>query len=444
MCAEDAASAPAEMVPGTRKKRGMGSTLAEKIMARAAGRDTVTAGEFIVADIDLAFVHDIFAASVFEKLNEVGGGKVFDPDKVVVIIDHLVPAPSAEAAAIHHRIREQVRELEIDAFYDAGEGICHQLLPERGHIQPGMMVVGSDSHSTTHGALGAAATGIGTSEMVYVMATGRLWFRVPETIRYELRGALASGVSWKDLILALGGRFGSDAAQYRAMEFGGPALADADMSGRLTVSNMGVEMGAKFALFPSDSVTSAYLAERGIAEVAPLDADPDASYEAVHEIDLTALAPQVAIPHEIDNVVPVDELDDLTIDQAFLGSCTNGRLEDLRAAAAILQGRKIAAGVRLLVAPASRTILLQAMEEGVIATLIESGASVLPSGCGPCFGGHGGLLGPGERCIGTHNRNFAGRMGSPQAEIYLASPETVAASALAGRIADPREVPANA
>ncbi len=422
----------------------MGSTLAEKIMARAAGRDAVTAGEFVVADIDLAFVHDIFAASVFDKLAEVGGGRVFDPDKVAVVIDHLVPAPSAEAAAIHQRIREHVRELDIGAFYDAGEGICHQLLPERGHIRPGMMVVGSDSHTTTHGALAAAATGIGTSEMVYVMATGRLWFRVPETIRYELRGALAAGVSWKDLILALIGRFGSDAAQYRAMEFGGPALAEADMSSRLTVSNMGVEMGAKFAMFPSDSVTKAYLAERGIAEVAPLDADPDASYEAVHEIDLTALAPQVAIPHEIDNVVPVDELDDLTIDQAFLGSCTNGRLEDLRAAAAVLQGRKIATGVRLLVAPASRTVLIQAMEEGVIATLIESGASVLPSGCGPCFGGHGGLLGPGERCIGTHNRNFVGRMGSPQAEIYLASPETVAASALAGRIADPREVPANA
>ncbi len=421
----------------------MGSTLAEKIMAKAAGRDAVTAGEFIVADIDLALVHDIFAASVFDKLVEVGGGKVFDPDKAIVVIDHLVPAPSAEAAAIHQSIRRHVARLGISAFYDAGEGISHQLLPERGHIRPGMMVVGTDSHTTTHGALAAAATGIGTSEMVYVMATGRLWFRVPETIRYELSGSPAPGVSWKDVILYLAGRFGSDGAQYRSMEFGGPAVAEAGMSSRLTVSNMGLEMGAKFALFPSDAVTAAYLAERGIEGIAPLESDPGASYEAVHKVDLSALAPQVALPHDVDNVEAVNDLGDITIHQAFLGSCTNGRIEDLRAAAAILKGRKIAPGVRLLVAPASRAVLARAIDEGIVATLIDAGASVLPSGCGPCFGGHGGLLAPGERCIGTHNRNFIGRMGSPQAEIYLASPETVAASALAGRIADPREEPPN-
>lgn len=416
----------------------MGSTLAEKIMAKAAGRESVSAGEFVVADIDLALVHDIFAASVFDALKETGRATVFDPDKVVVVIDHLVPAPSAEAAAVHDRIRKHVSELDIGAFYDAGEGICHQLLPERGHIRPGMLVVGTDSHTTTHGALTAAATGIGTSEMVYVMATGRLWFRVPETIRYELHGSLALGVSWKDVILHLAGRFGSDGAQYRAMEFGGPALVEADMSSRLTVSNMALELGAKFALFPSDSVTADYLAERDIP-AEPLDADPNASYEAVHQIDLTALAPQVALPHDVDNVVPVGEVGDLAIHQAFLGSCTNGRLEDLRAAAAVLKDRKIAPGVRMVVAPASRAVLTQALAEGVIATLVDAGASVLPSGCGPCFGGHSGLLAPGERCIGTHNRNFIGRMGSPQAEIYLASPETVAASAIAGRIADPRE-----
>jgi 3-isopropylmalate/(R)-2-methylmalate dehydratase large subunit len=418
-------------------------TLAEKILAHASGKDRVTAGEFIVADIDLALVHDIFAASVFDKLVEVGGGKVFDPDKAIVVIDHLVPAPSAEAAAIHQSIRRHVTRLGISAFYDAGEGISHQLLPEQGHIRPGMMVVGTDSHTTTHGALAAAATGIGTSEMVYVMATGRLWFRVPETIRYELSGSPAPGVSWKDFILYLAGRFGSDGAQYRSMEFGGPAVTEAGMSSRLTVSNMGLEMGAKFALFPSDAVTAAYLAERGVEGIAPLESDPGASYEAVHEVDLSALAPQVALPHNVDNVEAVNDLGDITIHQAFLGSCTNGRIEDLRAAAAILKGRKIAPGVRLLVAPASRAVLARAIDEGIIATLIDAGASVLPSGCGPCFGGHGGLLAPGERCIGTHNRNFIGRMGSPQAEIYLASPETVAASALAGRIADPREEPAN-
>ncbi len=417
----------------------MGRTLAEKIMARAAGRDDAVAGEFVVVDIDLALVHDIFAATVFDKLAEVGRGKVFDPDKAVVVIDHLVPAPSAEAAAIHQRIREHVARLDISAFYDSGEGICHQLLPERGHIRPGMMVVGTDSHTTTHGALAAAATGIGTSEMVYVMATGRLWFRIPETIRYELHGTLAPGVSWKDVILQLIGRFGSDGAQYRSMEFAGPAVAEAGMASRMTVANMGLEMGAKFALFPSDAVTAAYLAERGIDDVAPLAADPDASYEAVHEVDLSALSPQVALPHHVDNVESVDDVGDITIHQAFLGSCTNGRIEDLRAAAAILQGRKIAPGVRMLVAPASRAILAQAIEEGIITTLVEAGAAILASGCGPCFGGHSGLLAAGERCIGTHNRNFSGRMGSPEAEIYLASPETVAASALAGRIADPRE-----
>ena len=422
----------------------MGSTLAEKIMARAAGRDSVAAGEFVVADIDLAMVHDIFAASVFDALMERGGGKVFDPDKTVVVVDHLVPAPTPEAADIHRRIREHVATLGIDAFYDSGEGICHQLLPERGHVEPGMLLVGSDSHTTTHGALGAAATGIGTSDMVYVMATGRLWFRVPETIRYHLDGALAPGVAWKDLILHLAGRFGADSAQYRAMEFGGPGVAGAEMEGRLTVANMGVEMGAKFAIFPSDDITAAYLAERGIHDMERLQPDPDATYEAVHEINLSTLTPQVALPPDIDNVESVEDVGDIEIHQAFLGSCTNGRIEDLRSAAAVMKGHQLAPGVRMIVAPASRSILLQAIEEGVIETLVESGATILAAGCGPCFGGHGGLLAPGERCIGTHNRNFVGRMGSPGAEIYLASPATVAASAIAGRIADPREVATNA
>ncbi len=421
----------------------MGSTLAEKIMARAAGRTEVTAGEFVVADIDLAMVHDIFAATVFDKVTEVGFGEVFDPDKAVVVIDHLVPPPSPQAAELHTRIRDHARRFGIEAFHDAGEGICHQLLPEKGHVHPGMLVVGTDSHTTTSGALGAAATGIGTSEMIYVMATGRLWFRVPETIRYELHGDLAASVSWKDVILYLAGRFGSDGAQYRAMEFAGPAAHRADMSSRLTVANMAVELGAKFGLFRADDVTAEYLAARGVDEMEPLDADSDAEYEAVHELDLSDLAPQVALPNEVDNVAPVDDLGEITIQQAFVGSCTNGRLEDLRAAASVLDGHTIAPGVRLIVAPASRAVLTEALAEGIIATLVDAGASVLPSGCGPCFGGHSGLLGPGERGIGTHNRNYPGRMGSTEAEIFLASPATVAASALVGRVADPREVGAD-
>jgi 3-isopropylmalate/(R)-2-methylmalate dehydratase large subunit len=415
-------------------------TLAERILARAAGREQVTAGDFVVADIDLALTHDIFAAQVFDLLADVGVDGLFDPDKTVVVIDHLVPAPSAEAAAVHHRIREHVSRLGITAFYDAGEGICHQLLPERGHVRPGMLIVGTDSHTTTYGALGAAGTGIGTSEMVYALATGRLWFRVPETIRFELTGDLLPAVSWKDVILYLAGRFGADAAQYRAMEFAGPAVERTDMSSRLTVSNMALEMGAKFGLFAADEVTDAYLRDHGGAGTAPFVPDPDASYEAVHEISLSDLPPQVAMPHEVDRVVPVEDIQGLAIDQAFLGSCTNGRIEDLRAAAEVLDGQHIARGVRLLVAPASRAVLQEAMRTGVLETLVDAGASVLAPGCGPCFGGHGGLLGPGERCIGTHNRNFIGRMGSPEAEIYLASPATVAASALAGSIVDPRQL----
>lgn len=418
----------------------MSMTLAERILARAAGKGKVAAGEFVVADIDLALLHDIFAAQVFDMLGKVGVDRLFDADKTVVVVDHLVPAPSAEAAALHQRIRKHVARLGIDAFYDSGEGICHQLLPERGHVRPGMLIVGTDSHTTTHGALGAGGTGIGTSDMVYALATGRLWFRVPETIRFELSGDLQPGVAWKDVILYLAGRFGADAAQYRAMEFGGPAVKTADMSSRLTVSNMAVEMGAKFGLFAADEVTDQYLRDHGGQGAEPFAPDPDATYEAIHEISLTDLTPQIAMPNEVDNVGSVADAEGLSIDQAFIGSCTNGRIEDLRAAAAVLEGKHIAPGVRLLVVPASRAVMTEALETGVLTTLVEAGASVLPPGCGPCFGGHGGLLGPGERCIGTHNRNFIGRMGSADAEIYLGSPATVAASALTGRITDPRHL----
>lgn len=417
----------------------MGMTMAERLLANAAGRDQVTAGEFVVATIDLAMLHDIFAAQVFDMLDEVGVDHVDDPERVVVVVDHLVPAPTAEAAALHQRIRAHVARLGIGTFYDAGEGICHQLLPERGHVRPGMLIVGTDSHTTTYGAFGAGGTGIGTSDMVYALATGTLWFRVPQTVRFELVGDLMPGVSWKDVILHLAGSFGADAAQYKSMEFGGPAVAHADMSSRLTVANMAVEMGAKFGLFAADEVTDAYLTEHGGQGCEPFGPDPDAHYEAIHEVSLSDLVPQVALPHEVDRVTPISTVEGLAINQAFLGSCTNGRIEDLQAAAEVLEGRHVAPGVRLLVAPASRSVLKQATKSGALATLVEAGATILPSGCGPCFGGHGGLLGPGERCIGTHNRNFIGRMGDAEAEIYLASPATVAASAVAGVIADPRE-----
>lgn len=418
----------------------MGMTLAEKILARASGRDEVRAGEFVVAAIDLALTHDIFAAQVFGHLEAAGVDQVFDPARTVVVIDHMVPAPSEMAATAHRTIREQVARFGVEHFYDAGRGICHQLLPEMGHVRPGMLVVGTDSHTTTHGGLAAAGTGIGTSEMAYALAVGHLWFRVPETIRFELEGALSPHVSWKDVILWIAGRFGSDVAQYRAVEFAGPGAAGASVASRLTVCNMAVEIGAKFGMFPADQTTAAYLEARGVPAGEPLHADADAGYAGIHRIPLGSLEPQVAQPHNVDRVVPVGQVEGTSIQQAFLGSCTNGRLEDLRAAAAVLAGRRIHPGVRMLVAPASSTVFQEALAAGIIQTLAEAGAVVLPSGCGPCFGGHGGLLAPGERCIGTHNRNFAGRMGSAQAGIYLGSPETVAASAVAGSIADPRRL----
>ena len=418
----------------------MGRTLAEKILARAAGRERVQPGEFVTAQVDLAMTHDIFAAQVFGHLVDAGVERVFDPERVVVVLDHLVPAPSEAAASAHRKIREYVERFGVRHFYEAGQGICHQLLPEQGHVAPGALVVGTDSHTTTHGALAAAGTGIGTSEMAYVLATGRLWFRVPDTIHFELTGALAPMVTWKDAILAIAGRFGSDVAQYKAVEFGGPAAAGAGIADRLTVCNMAVEIGAKFGFFAADETTLSYLAERGLEGLGPLGPDADASYAAVHELALDNLEPQVALPHAVDHVRPVGEVEEVPIDQAFIGSCTNGRLEDLEAAAQVLRGRRVHPRVRLIVAPASRSVFQAAARSGALEALAEAGASLLPPGCGPCFGGHGGLLAAGERCIGTHNRNFMGRMGSAQAEIFLASPQTVAASALAGHIADPRRL----
>jgi 3-isopropylmalate/(R)-2-methylmalate dehydratase large subunit len=417
----------------------MGMTMAEKILARACGRPIVVPGEFVTGRVDFALMHDIFAARVFDLLRDAGFSSVWDRDRVAVVMDHLVPAPSVAVAIVHDRIREYVREFDVEHFLDVGTGICHQLIAERGLIRPGELLLGTDSHTTTAGALGAGGTGIGTSEMAFVLATGEVWLQVPPTIRVDLVGHLSAGVMWKDVILALARRIGTDGAQYRALEFGGPAAAQADLAGRMTVSNMAVELGAKFGLFPADGTTLAHFRTCGV-DADPFGPDPDAEYEQVIAADLETLDPQVALPHAVDNVRPVREIEGIAIDQAFIGSCTNGRLEDLRIAAQILAGRRVHSHTRLLVAAASREIERRAAGEGLLSTLLDAGALLLPTGCGPCFGGHLGLLATGERCIGTHNRNFPGRMGSPQAEIYLASPATVAASALYGRITDPRGV----
>lgn len=418
----------------------MAATLAEKILARAAGRESVSPGEFVTARIDAAMVHDIFTVGVFRHLAEAGIERVFDPERVHIVIDHMVPPPTEAAAEAHRRMRELVERFGITHFYEAGEGISHQLLAERGHALPGSLIVATDSHTTTLGALAAAATGIGSTEAAYVLAAGSLWFRVPETIRFDLTGALHPMVTGKDVILAIAGRYGADVAQYRSVEYAGPSAPGIGVYDRLTICNMGVEIGAKFSFFPADGTALAYLAERGVDGVEPFGPDPDAAYAAVHEVSLAELEPQVACPHAVDNVAPVGEVEGVSIDQAFIGTCTNGRLEDLEAAAAVLRGRQVHPRVRLLVSPASRAVQQAAARSGALQALIEAGASILAPGCGPCFGGHGGLLAPGERCIGTLNRNFPGRMGSTKAEIYLASPQTVAASAVAGCIADPRKL----
>lgn len=426
------------MAPRQRVVR-VSMTMAEKALARAAGRPTVAAGEFVTANVDLAMTHDIFAADVFGLLTTAGIRRVWDPERVVVIFDHLSPPPTVAAAEAQRQARQQVATFGIRHFYAERAGICHQVLAEKGHDLPGRLLVATDSHTTSAGALGTAGTGIGTSEMAYVLASGRLWFKVPDTIRVELTGSLPPWTTTKDLVLSLAGRFGADMARYCALEFGGAGAAGLTVAGRLTVTNMGVELGAKFAFFEADEVTLSYLSRRTREPLQPFGPDPGALYQAVHEVDLATLEPQIALPHNVDNVKSVREVEGLRIDQAFVGSCTNGRLEDLEAAAAVLRGRSVHPDVRMVVVPASREIYQQAARRGLLDVFARSGALVLSPGCGPCFGGHQGLLAPGERCIGTHNRNFRGRMGSPQAEICLASPATVAASAIAGAVADPRQ-----
>ncbi len=398
-------------------------TAAESVLARAAGVPRVVPGEYVVAEVDAMMMHDIFAADVLGMLQRVGVRRLHDPSRASVVFDHMVPAPSVAAAEHQAAARRLVKRYGIEAFFEVGRGICHQVMVEEGRFRPGDLVVGTDSHSTTYGALGAAGCGIGSSEMAYALATGRLWFKVPETVLVVLEGRLQPMVTAKDLVLYLMREVGSAEAQYRSVEHGGPGVATLGLPERMTVANMGVEMGAKFSLFPAGDVDTMR---------------PGASYAATHTVDLGSLAPQVAVPHHVENVVGVDEVAGVRLDQVFLGSCTNGRLEDLRQAARIMRGRRIASGVRMVVTPASSEVYRQALAEGILSDLVEAGAIVEGPGCGPCFGGHMGLLAPGERCLGTHNRNFRGRMGSPEAEIYLGSPATAAASALAGEITDPR------
>jgi 3-isopropylmalate/(R)-2-methylmalate dehydratase large subunit len=415
-------------------------TLSEKIFSRASGKD-VRAGDFVFASIDKAMIHDItgpLAVKVFREITD--NGKVWDSGKIVIAFDHQVPADSLNAAENHKLLRKFAEEQGI-LNYDVHEGIAHQIMVEKGHVLPGMLVVGADSHTCMYGALGAFATGIGSTDMGAAFALGKLWFKVPETIRFELKGSLQRGVYSKDVILKLIGMTGADGANYKACEFGGKAISRMGMSERFTMTNMAIEMGGKTGIIEPDKVTENYLKEiLGEYELPDwVYIDDEANYSREVELNISELEPQVAKPHRVDNVVDVGEVEGIAVNQVFIGSCTNGRLEDLRIAAEMLKGERIAPGVRLIVIPATRSIYKRALKEGLIEIFVDSGAIVEFPSCGPCMGGSFGLIGADEVSVSTSNRNFVGRQGSPEGKIYLVSPATAAATAIYGEITDPRK-----
>ena len=417
--------------------------ISEKILAKASGKNTVTSREIVDANVDMVMVHDLTGPLAVEAFKRIGINHVWDSKKVVIILDHQVPAESVKAAELHKMLRKFAKEQGI-RLYDVGKGgICHQVMPEKGHVIPGTLMVGADSHTCTYGALGAFATGIGSTEAAAVFATGKIWLRVPETIKINVQGRFRKYVTPKDLILTIIGKVDSGGATYKSVEFAGSAIREMSMAGRMTLCNMTVEMGAKNGIIEPDEITRKFLegrTDKPLASFENLKSDADAVYEKVMEFDVTSLESQVACPSSVDNVKPASELSGVPVEQAFIGSCTNGRIEDLRLAAQILKGKKVKNGVRALVIPASQEVYLQAVKEGLIEIFTDAGALVCGSACGPCLGGHIGLLAAGEACVSTSNRNFIGRMGSTEASVYLASPATVAASAITGRITDPREV----
>jgi homoaconitate hydratase family protein len=416
----------------------VGQTLTEKVLGRKAGRD-VQAGDVVTVSPDYVLSHDNSAA-IIQEFRKLGVGKVKAPGKIVIVLDHIVPAADEKYAQNHKSIREFVAEQAIPNFFDINSGICHQVLPEQGFALPGLVIVGSDSHTPSYGALGAFATGIGRTETACTWATDEIWLRVPETMRIDLAGRLKPGVFAKDLSLKLIGDHGAEMANYKAVEFAGPAAPDFSVGARLTLANMSAEMGAKNGYFAPDAKALRWLEGRARGPVVPVSSDPDARYESVLAYDLDALGPQIACPHTVDNVKPVAAVAGKPVHQVLIGTCTNGRLEDLEAAAAILKGRRVHPSVRVLVIPASWEVYREALKTGALAVLAEAGCVILNSGCGPCLGGHEGLMAAGEVCLSTSNRNFRGRMGHRDSEIYLASPATAAATAVTGQITDPREI----
>lgn len=416
----------------------MAMTMAEKILAKASGNKESEAGEIIMANIDVAMTHDLTGPLSVESFEKIGLKEVWDPEKIVIVFDHQVPADSIDAAKNHMIMRKFVKEQGIHNFYDVREGVCHQVLPEKGHVVPGEVIVGTDSHTCTHGALGAFATGIGSTDMAMVFATGKLWFKVPETIKFEITGKLQENVFAKDVVLDIIGKIGADGATYKACEFGGETSRNMTISDRMVLCNMAIEMGGKSGLVEPDQKTINYLKGRSTKPYEIMKTDSDALSLETMYVDVNELEPQIACPHNVDNVKPVSEVEGTHIDQVFLGSCTNGRLSDLRTAAKIMKGKEVSKNIRMLVIPASREIYSKAMDEGILRTFVDSGALVCNPCCGPCLGGHIGLVGPGEVSLSTSNRNFKGRQGSPDAEVYLSSAAVAAASAITGKITDPR------
>jgi 3-isopropylmalate/(R)-2-methylmalate dehydratase large subunit len=421
--------------------------ITEKILAKASGKKTVHPREIVDANVDMVMVHDLTGPLAVEAFKKIGVEKVWDNQKVVVILDHQVPAESVKAAELHKTMRQFAKDQKL-CIYDVGRGgICHQVMPEKGHVVPGTVIVGADSHTCTYGAFGAFATGIGSTEAAAVFATGKIWLKVPEAIKVNVTGQFQKYVTPKDLILSIIGRMGVDGAIYKSAEFTGPTIKNMSMAGRMTLCNMAVEMGAKNGIVEPDETTRKFLEGRtskALPNFESLKSDKDAVYERTMEFDVSSMEPQVACPSSVDNVKPVSEVGNVPIEQAFIGSCTNGRIEDLRLAAQVLKGERVKDTVRTLVIPASQEVYRQALNEGLMEVFTDAGAMVCGSACGPCLGGHIGLLAAGEVCVSTSNRNFIGRMGSTQASVYLASPATVAASAVTGKITDPRKLEAKA
>ena len=415
--------------------------IVEKILARASGEKEVSPGQIIDAKVDKAMMHDLTGPRVIDSFREIGVKRVWDPERIIVVFDHDVPPSTIKAAELQKKVRNFVREQGIKYFYDIGRGgVCHVVMLEKGHVKPGELIVGADSHTVTYGALGAFATGVGATDMAAVLATGSIWLRVPETLKFEVSGKLQKRVYAKDLILHIIGMIGAEGANYKAMLFSGQTIRDLGIDGRATICNMSIEAGAKAGIIEPDEKTIKYVKERTGEPITPIRSDEDAEFTKVYEIDASRLEPQVAIPPSVDNVKPVSEVGGIEIQQGFIGTCTNGRLDDLRAAAEILKGRRVKDGVRLVIIPGSQEVYDRALKEGLIEIFIKAGAIVCGPGCGPCIGISRGVLADDEVCISSANRNFVGRMGSPKSKVYLASPATVAASAIKGKITDPREV----